>query len=88
MLEQKITVRVNEREKRLLENLARAARMDLSKYLRKLIFCEQPEVKTALPVNFMSGLCILMSELEKLRIENPEVDTREIERMAHDLWQF
>lgn len=46
------------------------------------------EQKTALPVNFMSGLCILMSELEKLRIENPEVDTREIERMAHDLWQF
>ena len=88
MLEQKVTVRVNEQEKRQLENLARMAHMDLSKYIRQLIFCGQPEVKTALPVNFMSGLCILMSELEKLRIENPEVDTREIERMAHDLWGF
>ena len=88
MLEKKVTVRMNDQEKSQLENSARMARMDLSKYIRQLIFSDRPEVKTALPENFADNLCMLMSELEKLRIENPDVDTQEIERRAHILWQF
>lgn len=88
MLEQKVTFRVNESEKKYLENAARMVHMDLSKYVRQLIFGRIPEVSTSLPENFLIGLCKLMSELEKLRIENPGLDTHEIERMAHDLWHF
>ncbi len=52
MLEQKVTVRVNEQEKRQLENLARMAHMDLSKYIRQLIFLRTAGSKDSLTEKF------------------------------------
>lgn len=89
MKDSMIAVRMENDYKEKLKEDAMRLGISMSEMNRRIVenyYNNNREVK--IPINLYEKICVLMTEIQRVKYDNPEIDIQNVERKAELLWKL
>ncbi len=83
-----VSVRLTENEFKEMENKAKAKGLSQTQLIKKSLFEESNSRQSEISGELLCCICNISAEIERIKINNPEIESDKLEKERCDLWEY